>query len=281
MQATIHKGALKAALERSHLIGDIIQHYGKIAKGAPSIAFCQNLAFAHNLAEKFRSKGFSSAVIEGATTRHERRKMTADLGSGNLNVMLSCNVVSEGYDVPDVRYVIFGDPTQSLTRFLQEAGRVMRPSKGKEFGGIIDHTPNTDIHGWPDDDRVWDLTEGAKRSENAEPIATRRCPECYAVRRPAPVCTNCGYIFTVQEARMISVRKGTLKEIRREDREREREKKARAEAIKQARQEAKAAIINTPSDCRSLEDFQILAKKKGYKPGWAYHQFQNKNRRAA
>jgi hypothetical protein len=157
----------------------------------------------------------------------------------------------------------------------------MRPSKGKEFGGIIDHTPNTEIHGWPDDDRVWDLTEGAKRNEKAEPITIRRCPECYHVHRPAPVCPNCSHAYTIQEARMIDVRKGTLKEIRREDREREREKKARAEAIKQARQEAKAERINTADDCRSLEDFQILAKKKGYKPGWAYHQFQARRRRAA
>ncbi|WP_316979234.1 DEAD/DEAH box helicase [Shumkonia mesophila] len=280
-QGDYNSDALAEVCEKAHLIGDSLEHYTRIAQGAPAIAFCPSLQFAHRTAEQFRSAGYSAAVIEGASKDTDRRAMTADLAAARLNVLISVDVISEGFDVPTVNFGLSLRPTQSLSLYMQQIGRILRISPGKTFAGWIDHAGNVGTHGWPDDDREWSLEKGAvRRTEKAEPITIRRCPECYHVHRPAPACPICRHQYTVQERR-LDVRQGTLSEIRREDREAARQKKARAEAVKNARQEAKAATINTSADCRSLEDFHILAKKIGKSAGWAWSQFNNRKRRAA
>ena len=272
---------LAAACERAHLIGDSLEHYTRIAQGAPAIAFCPSLAFAYRTAEQFRGAGYSAAVIEGASKQRDREEMTSDLAAGRLNVLISVDVISEGFDVPTVNYGLSLRPTQSLSLYMQQIGRILRISPGKQFAGWIDHAGNVATHGWPDDDRVWSLEKGAiRRTEKAEPISIRRCPECYHVHRPSPACPLCGHQYTVQERR-LDVRQGTLTELRREDRDAARAKKARAEAIKQARKTAKSDRINTAADCKSLEDFHVLAKKIGKPSGWAWSQFSNRKRRAA
>src|SRR5690606_28209011 len=127
-----------------------------------------------------------------------RRDAIAGLGDGRIQILTSCEIVSEGTDIPIVGAAIFLRPTRSLGMYLQQGGRVLRPYEGKECAYILDHVGNSLRHGLLEDDREWSLEGRKKRArasddERAPSVAV--CLECYAafashLRR----CPMCGHV---------------------------------------------------------------------------------------
>ena len=60
---------------------------------------------------------------------------------------MSCEALAKGFDVPDVLCLIGARPyRKSLAAHIQQIGRVMRPSPGKEFALVLDFAGN--VHGF-------------------------------------------------------------------------------------------------------------------------------------
>jgi hypothetical protein len=122
------------------------------------------------------------------------------LGNGELHGVSSCDIVSEGFDVPVVTAAILLRPTKSLGLHLQQIGRVLRPAPGKERAIVIDHVGNVAhckanrwslMHGKAEDNRVWSL-DGKEKEKREAPV--RRCEACFAiVPAAAEVCPECGH----------------------------------------------------------------------------------------
>jgi superfamily II DNA or RNA helicase len=174
------------------------------------------------------------------------------------------DLFGEGFDVPAIEAAILLRPTQSLSLYLQQVGRALRPSPGKTEAIILDHAGNSIKHGLPDDLREWSLADREKRNraEQAE-VAVRQCEECFYVYRPAPACPCCGHVPPVK-VREIEVIEGTLEEVRQE-----------RERANNRREVGKA---------ETLDDFLKIARERGYKPGWAHQMIRirhQQGRRAA
>ena len=73
-------------------------------------------------------------------------------------MLTSCDLISEGLDVPNVSAVILLRPTKSLTLYLQQVGRGMRPAPGKAALVVLDHVGNVIEHGLPDQEPQWSLS---------------------------------------------------------------------------------------------------------------------------
>jgi DNA repair protein RadD len=99
--------------------------------------------------------------------------------------------------VPEVAGVILLRPTKSLTIYLQQIGRALRPAPGKQRAVILDHSGNVYRHGFPDLEHPWSL-EGRPKKRGQAPV--KRCPECGALI-PAAVmqCPECGHVFPPPE----------------------------------------------------------------------------------
>jgi DNA repair protein RadD len=187
---------LETAMDRGGLIGDAVGHYRTHLAGAPSIAFTVTVAHSEHVAAAFRAAGWQSAVLTGKTPDRERERMIRDLGAGSLNVLCSCNVVSEGTDIPTVMGAILLRPTASFALAMQQMGRPLRVIPGKDRAIILDHAGNCWRHGLPTDPVEWSLDAGAKRGTSAPvnkcfgcgvilPAAAQKCPECgHALRKP-------------------------------------------------------------------------------------------------
>ncbi|MCK7581523.1 MAG: hypothetical protein MZV65_41790 [Chromatiales bacterium] len=93
------------------------------------------MAHAEHVAEAFRAAGFQAASIDGTMDDATRAQRIADLGSGALNVLTSCEIISEGTDIPRVSGAILLRPTQSLALYLQQVGRVLRTISRQARGG--------------------------------------------------------------------------------------------------------------------------------------------------
>jgi superfamily II DNA or RNA helicase len=158
-------------------------------------------------------------------------------------------VVSEGFDVPAASCAILLRPTQSLGLYLQQVGRVLRPAPGKDAAIVLDHVGNAMRHGFPDDARDWSLDDRMRRSKGTPAPSVRTCPECFAAFKPAPICPLCGAQCVPIKSRVIRELAGELQELK------------RAEQRTARREQGQA---------RTLADLLMVAKNRGYSPGWAY-----------
>ena len=252
-----------AAMDRPPVTGDAIAHYQRLAAGQQAIAFCCNVAHAVSVCDAFKTAGINAALLLGDT--QDRDAVVAQYAAGVIRVLVTVDVVSEGFDVPAASCAILLRPTQSLSLYLQQVGRVLRPAPGKDAALILDHVGNVPRHGFPDDPREWSLAEGVvKRAGTAAP-SVRTCPECYAAFKPAPICPLCGAQCAPIRSTKIRQIMGELKELKRESVQ---QRIAQRERAKRERQAA-----------RTLPQLLALAKERGYSPGWAYRIHQARGQR--
>lgn len=245
----------EAMMSKPKIHGGVLSHYRKLLDGKPSVVFCVSRKHAAVMAEDFRAQGYKAAAIDGAMKPKERKQVNDDFAQGKLNVMTSCDLISEGYDVPGMHGAILARPTMSLALYLQQVGRALRKADGKEHAFILDHVGNSARHGLPDTPREWSLDgrEKRKRKEVERDIQIKVCESCGAVSDHTAIkCRECGEAFPIKR-RSIEEVEGELEEV----------DKARAAAeFKRARASA--------GDIESLVE---IGKMRGMKNphGWARH----------
>ena len=263
-------GEVAEIMDKPMITGCAVDHYRKLCHNVPAIAFCASVAHAEHVAEQFRAAGYNAASIDGGMNDHERKSRISELGSGRLNVLTSCEVISEGTDIPIVGAAILLRPTASMGLYLQQVGRALRMYDGKDEAIILDHVGNTLRHGLPESEREWTLdgeAQGKKGKKDDEPdVKVKQCEQCYACHAPAPVCPFCGFVYK-PTAREIEIAEGQLEEI---DTKRLQQIEADRAKMFARREEGKAT---------TLEDFQKIAKERGYNPGWAKHRMMARNNR--
>jgi superfamily II DNA or RNA helicase len=212
-------------LDQPQIIGDCVRHYSKICPNMPAIAFCSTIEHARHTAEQFCNSGFNFKCIDGTMSDFDRRDAIDGLGSGRYDGLTSCNIISEGTDIPVVGCAIFLRKTKSLSLYLQQAGRVLRPYSGKEYSIILDHVRNVENHGFPEDERDWSLEGRRKQKRDEDEIFIRTCPQCYAYYksslRACPVC-GFGAENAIKSQREIEFIDAELVEIQKVQKERER-----------------------------------------------------------
>ena len=173
---------LKNACDRPELIERIVEEWQRLTPGKRTIAFCVDIGHARHVAEAFRAAGVPADVVEGGTPIKQRKKLYADLATGKLLVLTSCNVISIGFDEPSVEVGLMLRPTQSRALHIQQIGRVMRisPQTGKTHGIILDQAGNLQRLGFPEDVTEYTLpTSRNPQKSSATPM--KQCPLCNRV----------------------------------------------------------------------------------------------------
>lgn len=262
-------GEVAELMDKPTITGCAVDHYRKLCNNVPAIAFCASVTHAEHVAAQFSAAGYRAASIDGKMKDLERKQLITDLGNGKLHVLTSCDIISEGTDIPIVGAAILLRPTASMGLYLQQVGRALRMYEGKTEAIILDHVGNTMRHGMPDADREWTLDgerRGKKGKKEEQDIAVKQCKECYGCHPPAPACPYCGYVYEVT-ARELQQTEGELQEI-------DTKRLEQIEADK-----AKMFARREEGMCSTLADFQELAKKRGYAPGWAHYRHKARQQR--
>jgi len=260
---------LAAMLDKSVITGDAVAHYQTHLSGRPAIAFCVTVDHAEHVAEQFRAAGFRATSVDGSMDRRERRDRIEGIGNGAYQVLTSCELISEGVDVPVVSGAILLRPTKSLGMFLQQVGRVLRPKPDGGDAVILDHVGNVHRHGLPDADRVWSL-DAKKKKPGEQPIA--QCETCFRVfavgpnwrddaECPEPV-QPVGCILEPKPAGAKDMPEqvdGTLEQIT--------VSPVWAAGLNIATAPLKASLRLAETEQQVRE----IAKARGFKPGWVRH----------
>lgn len=201
-------------LDKPKITGSAVSHYKQYAMGKQAAAFCVSVEHSQHVAAEFRAAGIPAIHLDGKSGDTVRDGIISDFTAGKIKVLSSVDLLVEGVDIPGIKCTIMLRPTQSLNIYMQTIGRGARPDEGEEHI-IFDHVQNSSRHGYPDDDREWDL-EGreAKRKVSSSEASIRICGQCFAATRsPAQRCSNCGLEFPIQ-AREIKQVDGELVEVK-------------------------------------------------------------------
>lgn len=99
------------------------------ARDRRTIAFCVNVAHAHALADVLNGyRPGCARAVSGKTDDDEREYLLAAHSRGDFQFLINCDLLVEGYDCPEVSCVAMCRPTQSWARYVQCAGRGLRPA---------------------------------------------------------------------------------------------------------------------------------------------------------
>ena len=265
---------LAGAMDKVALTGNAVEHYRSVCAGAPAVAFCVTTAHAEHVRVQFAEAGFAAATLTGKTPDKERCQMLADLASGTLQVLTSCNVVSEGTDIPAVAAAILLRPTASFALAMQQMGRALRVLPDKSHAHILDHAGNTLAHGAPDDPVDWRL-DGFSRSSKSRAFEMRPCRMCGSSTfvDGSAACSVCGFSFRRDAApSVVDAQLSLPMEVGGNLVLLDAERRAFLLAKRAWRDRALAAA-------HGLGDLQAIGAALGYKPDWANYEFKRMERR--
>lgn len=124
--------------ERVGLIIQKLQEYLPDETQCHALCFCTDKKHADYMASQFRKAGLRAASLTSETKDEERIRLNKDLAAGRINYLCVVDIFNEGVDIPEVDTALFLRPTESLTIFLQQLGRGLRLSAGKDYLTVLD-----------------------------------------------------------------------------------------------------------------------------------------------
>jgi DNA repair protein RadD len=261
--------------------GNAVEEFKALPEGTTAMAFCATVAHAEAVAAAFCSAGYRSTAVHGGMAKDDRDAAIQGLATGETQVLTSCELISEGLDVPSVGCVILLRPTKSLTMCLQQIGRGMRPAPGKTLV-VLDHAKNCIQHGLPVEDRTWSL-DGVEKKTEVTPPQPWVCIACHCLNSPGRRdCKECGELkpWSCKSCgtanRAAALRCGECGARKPEPRK---ILVADGAAMEELRAEPFAHILRLSyrqllSRRRTEAELAAYARARGYKPGWAWYRFK-------
>jgi DNA repair protein RadD len=190
------KPQLRAAVQESHIVGDVVEQYLRIAKGKLGVTFATDVQTATDISAKFNAMGVPSEVVDAKTPSRVRSEILRRFRKREILQLVNVDLFGEGFDLPSIEVVSFARPTQSYGLYVQQFGRALRVMKDKDRALIIDHVGNVMRHGLPDREREWSLEAGERRPRALRPeddIPLRYCTSCtQPYERVLILCPYCG-----------------------------------------------------------------------------------------
>ena len=136
-------------------IAHLYRTYAAFAGGKKGIVYAINREHAVHIAGYYAERGVRCAVIDSKTPAKERADLVLAYRQNQINTLVNVDIFGEGFDVPEVEFIQLARPTLSLSKYLQQVGRGMRISKGKEAVTILDNVGLYHVFGLPTDERNW------------------------------------------------------------------------------------------------------------------------------
>jgi ATP-dependent helicase IRC3 len=136
--------ALMAADAPEHLV----RGYQELAMARRALIFCPTVEMAYAVEHAFVTAGLHAASVVGSTPPEVRQEVYQAIRAGRLHALVTCAVLTEGFDEPSIDCIMLARPTKSKVLFYQCIGRGLRlsPTTGKEDCLLIDAVGATKRH---------------------------------------------------------------------------------------------------------------------------------------
>ncbi len=124
---------------------DLIYKYYIKYRSKRALGFCCSRQHAEEMAREFSKRGVASAAVYSNADgefSEDRNRAVAKLKDQEIKVIFSVDMFNEGVDIAALDMVMFLRPTESPIVFLQQLGRGLRTSRGKEYLNVLDFIGN-------------------------------------------------------------------------------------------------------------------------------------------
>lgn len=128
--------------ERVRHITEKIEEYSVTKSNRRGLIFCNRNAEAEELSRKFNELGYRTAAISGQDSDEARNAAINHIETGELEYIFSVDIMNEGVDIPSLNQIIMLRRTDSAIIFIQQLGRGLRLSDGKEYTLVLDFIGN-------------------------------------------------------------------------------------------------------------------------------------------
>ena len=164
--------------------------------------FCAGVQHAQHIAEALRHQGVAAACVTGDTPKKQRDEIIADFKAGKLQALTNANVLTTGFDYPDIDLVVMLRPTMSASLYVQMAGRGMRVKSHTDHCLVLDFAGVVATHG-----PITNVQPPKKGGDGNGEAPVKACENCdELVHISAMVCPACDHPFPEREAKKLQLR---------------------------------------------------------------------------
>ena len=140
---------MATVMDSQESIAHLYQSYLKFTRGKKGIVYAISREHAQHISDYYVNHGVKCCWIEAMTPAEERRRLVDAYRQGEIDVIVNVDIFSEGFDCPEVEFIQLARPTLSLTKYLQQVGRGMRPVPFKDYVTILDQVGLYQTFGLP------------------------------------------------------------------------------------------------------------------------------------
>gem|GEM_PF-4082109 len=159
------------ALLNAGLVEWTIDAIGRHLRGRRLIVFTCDLNQAGLICAGLVAAGWTAATVSGTTPRGQRRALLRAYDRGQLDVLVNCNVLTEGTDLPRCDALVMARPFASKVLYVQAIGRGLRLYPGKSDCLVLDVLGSSEEHDLTH--AVGLLTAGEKEREPFDGMTRR------------------------------------------------------------------------------------------------------------
>lgn len=157
------------------------------------LVFMPSVSLAETAVEELRSVGIRCQLVTGSTPPAERDLYLKQFKAKQIQALVSVDVLTTGFNAPNVDLIALLRPTKSLSLYVQIVGRGTRKAEGKQDCLVLDFGGNIERFG------PVDAVEPDKKSTGKKKEAPIKfCPECGLLAPLGALCCTeptCGYVW--------------------------------------------------------------------------------------
>lgn len=186
IESELQKAVNKASVNNS-VISEVMQRAGERKAW---LFFCAGIDHAKHISDLLNERGVKSECITGKTSKGKRAQILQDFKAGRIKALTNANVLTTGFDYPDIDLIAFLRPTLSPALYVQMAGRGMRQKSHTDHCLVLDFAGNVSLHG-----PITKIKAPNKEGKGGDaPIKV--CEKCSEIVHSAvKQCQECGFIF--------------------------------------------------------------------------------------
>lgn len=122
---------LAAVMEDEKPLQGVVGSTIELIESKKAIVFCSSVRHAELCCQIFnRHRSGMATWVCGETPTNDRRLLLKDFSAGKIQVLCNVGIATEGFDCPDVEYIVMGRPTKSRLLYTQMVGRGTRSLTG-------------------------------------------------------------------------------------------------------------------------------------------------------
>lgn len=120
----------------------VVEQYQARCERRPTLVFAATIEHAKHLAAMFLSHGVEAEAAWGDMPPKDRKRVVESFKGGRLPVVVSVDLIREGFDAPNAGAILKARPTQSRLVFVQMVGRGLRTAPEKRDCIFVDFVDN-------------------------------------------------------------------------------------------------------------------------------------------